>query len=144
MAFEVDLMTGIADLLAGDGSGTWSPSGVYDPAQTGIVLRARPEHMDNLITLAVYPLADGDGNATVGLQVFTRRESGDPRDVDELDEQIFYVLHGMWSRTLSTGVPIVQCLRTSGSSMGQDSSKRWSRVSNYSIKTTHPSAASTF
>lgn len=138
--FDTDLLTGVAVLLAAAGHGTWSPSGGYTSGQTGIVLHAFPDTPARVITLTAYGVADDPSlsDSTYGLQVRTRWDGQDPRLVNDLAGAIFSTLQGL-TVTLSTGIKVVQCLRRSWVSLGQDDTKRWARSDNYYLDVHRPS-----
>jgi hypothetical protein len=141
--FTTELLTGLAAYIAAGGIGaTWSTSGAYTVLQTGIVLGAIPQSPDRIVTLAAYGVADSPAlsDSVVGVQVRTRWGGSDPRPVDDLDDAIFDLLHGKTALTLSTGVTIVQCLRQSSASLGQDENNRWMRTANYYATAHRPSA----
>lgn len=141
MAFETDLLTGIADLLVAKSIGAWKPTGAYTSGETGIVLDLAPQDPDNIIALSDYVVSDDPSlsDSVIGVQVVTRWTGQDPRLVKDLDSRIFDVLHGMPATDLATGVHIVSCFRRSGVSLGQDASTRWSRSSNYYVTVHRPS-----
>lgn len=129
------LLRGIAEHLAGSGVGTWKPSGVYAPTETGIVVDAVPQAPDALIALSGYPVDDGlEGDALVGVQVITRAAGADPRPINDLAEQVFSALHGLEAVVLN-GVPVRLCWRQSSTSLGADGVRRWSRVQNFYFRT---------
>jgi hypothetical protein len=138
--FRRRLVTGTALLIAGEGIGTWNATGTYTAAQTGIFVMAQPDTPDRQVVLSPFTLTDQpDGSMSLeGLQVKTRGKSGDPFDVTDLDDRIFRLLHARTNYTLSTGIRIVQSLRRSSASLGQDSSRRWSWTSNYYLDAYHP------
>ena len=142
--FQTDLLTGLAAYLAGltPALGTYNTSGAYTALQTGIVLGAVPQDPDRVITLTAYGISDDAGlsDSVVGVQVRCRWGGQDPRPVDDLADAIFDVLHNLKHPTLSTGVTIVQCLRRSHASLGQDDSRRWMTASNYAVTVHRPSA----
>ena len=139
--FETLLLTGIAQLLATAGLGTWRDTGVYTAAETGIVMDTVPASPDRVITLTDYVVADDPtlSDSVIGVQVRTRWGGQDPRPVKDLDGSIFDVLHGMPATTLTGGVRVVSCFRRSGTSMGQDLNGRWGRSSNYYATVHRPS-----
>lgn len=140
--FTTELLTGLAAYLQTGTVGTWNVSGAYTVLQTGIVLDAVPQAPDRVITLSVYGQTDDPtlSDSVVNVQVRTRWGGQDPRGVADLDDAVFDLLHNMTNVTLSTGVRVVQCLRTSGASLGQDENRRWSRSSNYLVTAWRPSA----
>lgn len=138
------LLTGLAEHLADAGIGTWNPTGTYTSGQTGIVIRAIPDQPDRIITLTAYPVA-GDlvGMADHATAVQVRLRAGpDPRDCDDLADQVFDLLDGARGLTWS-GIPVVSVERTSYTSLGQDASRRWERSENYQIQAMRPTANNT-
>lgn len=142
MGFSRNLLEGLAQFLEDQSVGVWSATGSYQATDTAIVVQTVPETLPRLVSLSRYPVSDDPSlsNSVVGVQVLTRWDGADPRPVDDLDDLIFEVLHGRTNLLLSTGVRIVQCLRQSGAPLGQDSSKRWSRSTNYYLDVHRPSA----
>ena len=140
--FESDLLTGVAQLIAGANLGTWRDSGIYTAAETGIVFDVIPVSPDNIVTLTDYAVSDDPtlSDSVIGVQVRTRLGGQDPRPVKDLDGAIFNVLHGLESVTLTGGVHIVSMVRRSGASLGQDANNRWMRSSNYYATVWRPSA----
>ena len=141
--FQTDLLTGLAVYLAENIAGvTWSPNGTYGVAATGIVLGNIPQTPDRCITLTAYGVSDSPAlsDSVIGVQVRCRWDLADPRPVDDLADSIFDLLHGNTALALSTGVTIVQCLRNSATSLGQDANGRWSQVANYYATCHRPSA----
>lgn len=140
--FQSDLLTGIAVYLAaGSIEATWNTSGAYTALQTGIVLGNIPQTPDRVITLTTYAVDDSAqlSDSVIGVQVRCRAEGADKRKVDNLDDSIFNLLHGLRGVTLSTGVFIVQCLRNSAASLGQDEGSRWMTTANYYLSVHRPS-----
>jgi hypothetical protein len=140
--FTTDLLTGLAAYIAAGGVGaTYSTSGAYTVLQTGIVLGTVPQAPDRVITLSAYGVDDSPAlsDSTIGVQVRCRWGGQDPRPVDDLQDAIYNLLHGATGITLSTGVKIVQCLRRSAVTLGQDENARWSNASNYYLTVHRPS-----
>ena len=139
--FQTDLLTGLAVYLQMNSIGTWNTSGAYTSAQTGIVLGNIPQSPDRIITLTAYDVSDSPNlsDSVIGVQVRCRWAGADPRPVDDLADLIFNLLHGANHLTLSTAVVIVQCLRQSATTLGQDANGRWSNVANYYMTVHRPS-----
>ena len=139
--FETNLLTGIAQLLATAGLGTWRDTGIYTAAETGIVMDTVPATPDRVITLTDYVVSDDPtlSDSIIGVQVRTRWGGQDPRPVKDLDGSIFDALHGLDGVDLVGGVHIVSMFRRSGTSMGQDANSRWGRSSNYYATVHRPS-----
>lgn len=142
--FESNLLTGLAVYLAADGiEATYNTNGVYTTMQTGIVLGNIPQTPDRIITLTVYDSDDDPtmSDSTLRVQVRCRAQGADKRLVDDLDSAIFNLIGAKWAWTLSTGVYVVQCQRSSGPApLGQDGNNRWSVSSNYAVTVHRPSA----
>ena len=140
--FSTDLLTGLAvHLAAGSIGAAWNTSGAYTVLQTGIVLGNVPQSPDRIITLAAYGVSDSPAlsDSVLGVQVRCRWGGQDPRPVDDLADSIFNLLHGKTALALTTGVTVVQCLRQSATTLGQDENGRWSNASNYYITVHRPS-----
>jgi len=137
--FRRRIVTGYAELIRDAGLGSWNPTGTYTATQTAIYVFAQPEAPDRQIILSPFTLTDEpDGSMSLdGLQIRTRA-GANPFDVMDLDDQLFRLLHARTNYALSTGVRIVQSLRRSSASLGQDSSRRWSWTSNYYLDVWHP------
>jgi len=135
MGWTTDLLTGLAEHLDAAGVGDWRPTGAYLDAETAIVIRAIPQAPDKLITLAPYPI----GTPLRGMQdhlsaVQIRVRAGtDPRDCDDLADEVFDLLDSSGRRTLN-GVSIVDMWRQSYTSLGTDTNGRWSRSENFYIE----------
>lgn len=144
--FDVDLLEGLALDLAAGGIASWSPEGgTYAPPQfptdvVGTFLMTVPGSPDRIVSLASYLVSDDPSQAmsVMGVQVRTRWAGGDPRAVMRLSGAIFDRWHGRSNWTLTSGVTISQCLRKSGSTMGQDGSKRWGWSDNYYLDVNRP------
>lgn len=142
MGFTTDLMTGLALNLQAADIGTWRANGAYQAAETGIVLRVLPDQPDRVICLATYGVNDApvEGMDTIGLQVRTRWEGVDPRDGDNLADDIFEHWHSAHDVTLPGGVFVKQILRRSAVSGGiagtgsLDGARRWVTVQNFYLQ----------
>jgi len=135
------LVSGLAEYLASAGVGTWHPDGApYAAGETAIVLGAMPAEPARVILLNTYPVAEDTSQAdvTVGVQVRTRGGS-DPRDVVDLDDAVWELLHGAERLDLG-GVLVVQIYRRSSAALGQarDATARWERTSNYYLDAMRP------
>jgi len=140
--FSTNLLTGLAVYLAAAGIGaTWNASGAYGVLDTGIVLGTLPQTPDRVICLTAYGVSDSPSlsDSVLGVQVRCRWGGADPRPVDDLNDSIFSILHGKTAFTLSTGVVVVQALRQSTASLGQDEGRRWSMTANYYLTVHRPS-----
>jgi hypothetical protein len=65
------------------------------------------------------------------------RGTQDPRDVDELGDAIFTLLHGLTNVTFGS-VVAEQVLRQSSITLGQDQAKRWERADAFYIDVALP------
>jgi len=137
--FDTNLLTGIAVAFNTAGIGTWNTTGEFDDDQTGIVLGTIPTSPDRIITLTTYGVSDEvNPSSVIGVQIRCRWAGADPRPVNDLSDLIFDYLHAKTQWTLSTGVVVVQCLRNSAGTLGQDTNNRWSNVSNYYMDVYRP------
>lgn len=138
--FEEDLMRGVAQLLHDAGVGIYRSSASYTAGEAGIFFDALPDTLINAIQLSLYPVMDDPmyGSDVIGLQVITRVAGPSPFPCRQLASKVFDQLQGLVERTLSSGVKIITSSRRSGASLGQDSSKRWSRTQNFYLRVYHP------
>lgn len=139
-------LKGVALHLAAHGIGIWGEDAAYSPGQLGIVLDARPQSPADVITLSAYTVDDDPSlsDTTLGLQVWVRRDGQDPRGKNDTADQVFDLLHGAHDFRLPSadgdpGVWVVQCLRRSQVSGGQDENGRWSDIQNFYVDVHYPS-----
>lgn len=141
--FESDFLVGFALLLAASDPpvASWRPTGAYPPDETAIVLGGLPQGPDRAVALTAYGVEDSPNlsDSTIGLQVTTRWEAQDPRAVGRLTSRVFDLLHGLHDVDLVTGVHVVQCLRRSWASIGQDTNTRWRTTQNFYVDVHRPS-----
>lgn len=132
-AYDLDLLTGIAQHLHAREIATWSAEGIYTPDQTGIILDWLPDTPDAAIALTAYPVTDDvtASMATVGVQVRCRKAGANPTACRELTTNVFLDLHGRTAWTLPTGLRVVQIYRRSAESPTRDGSNRWTSNQNY-------------
>ncbi|MCX5362877.1 minor capsid protein [Streptomyces sp. NBC_00124] len=138
MTFLRDLVDGLARELAEAGVATYRPTGVYASTETAITDTAMPDQPDRAVVLTAYDSADDPDltDCTVFVQVRTRAGQ-DPRDVADLDEAAFRVLHGLRDRRYGTArVGLMK--RDNSASMGRDSAGRFERTSNYTLRGQRP------
>lgn len=140
--FEADFLTGIAQLLAGGAAMTWKPTGSYSATETGIVIGGLPQSPDRVIALGAYGVSDDPSlsDSVIGLQVTTRWGGQNPTAVGKSTGLVFNALHGRTQTDLSTGIRLVQCLRKSWTSLGQDNNNRWRTVQNFYCDVHRPTA----
>lgn len=139
--FTSKLLVGLAEHYAAASIGTWKPTGVYTANETGILLRVIPKDPARIVSLAAYMVDGYPGMAdqTIGVQ-HRLRAGTDPRDCDDLADAIFELMDSSGHLELSTGVHIVQAIRRSQASLGQDANGRWERSENYFIDVMRPTA----
>lgn len=142
-----NLLTGLATYIASGGIGaTWKANGAYTTLETAIVLGSVPQSPDRIIAMTAYGVGGDDptlSDTVTGLQVLTRCSGTDKRLVDDLQDSIFNLLHGVSHLVVGTSgktVHVVQCLRASGpAALGQDENHRWVVSSNYLVTVHRPS-----
>lgn len=147
MSYEDRLLDGVAAWLAaaalevpddsaarslthrGDGS-------VYEVGETGIYRRVHPDQGD-YVSLDTFGGTDDPSlsDSTANVEVTIR---GTDAFVTAVAVLAFDALHGLWSATLGS-VHIVASERSSGTSLGQDSTGRQGRIENYSMAVHRPS-----
>jgi len=128
-----DLLDGIAALIQSASLATYNTNGVYTADQTGIFFKAVNPTPDRIITMTAYQVSDNPTMPEARLGVQLRyRGTQDPRDVDELGDAVYGILHGLTGVQFN-GVFAEQVLRQSSITLGQDSSKRWERADAYYI-----------
>lgn len=140
MGWTTDLTTGLAAHLASNGIGTWRPDGPpYGPDEVGITIADLPPQPDRLICLTPYPVDENVATADVRMGLQVRCRSGrDPRGSNDLDDQVFDLIHGAEHLALTTGVHVVQIFRQSSTPMGRDSNDRWEHASTYLLDAMRP------
>lgn len=140
MGAATDISNGIANLLASAGLGiTFTPSGVYTSGQTALVMKVVPTTPDRVVVLSVIPMSD-DLSAPSGqvfVQIRTRGLPNNPLDVDDLADSIRPILHGLKGLVWGS-VHLVQMFRNNAVTLGQDESKRWERVDDYTLDVEYP------
>lgn len=141
MGFQSDLLTGMAAWLEANGVGDYKPAGTYDADDTGIVLGGLPANPPDVIGLNTYMVRDEPSlsDSVIGLQVQCRTAGEDRRTTADLSDSIFTLLHAATNIELTTGVTIVQALRQSDGSLGQDQNGRWGHVQNFYLSVHRPS-----
>lgn len=139
MGYTTDLLTGLAEHIAGAGIGVWRTAGAYAADETGIVLDVVPQSPDNVIVLSAYSVSDDrvHADSVTGVQIRTRTEGQDPRPTDDLADDIFGLLHGASGLTLG-GVAVQLVYRQSWAPLGADQNQRHERSDNYYLETWRP------
>jgi hypothetical protein len=141
-------LDGIARHLADNvDTATYNPDGIYTAGQLGIIIAARPADPADLISISAYSVDDDPtlSDSTLGLQVWARRDSRDPRVVGRTADAVFDTLHGLHDLRLPSaedgpaGVWLTSCERRSHVSGGQDDNGRWAEISNFYCLVHYPS-----
>ncbi|MFG3090685.1 minor capsid protein [Streptomyces antibioticus] len=136
---DADLLQGVAELLAAEDVGVYSPAGALPAGATGIVLGRAPDGPDRVLGLTPYPVADDDStDAVTGIQVRMRAGTG-PLDVVQLANDVFTVLHNRRSWD-ARGVRVEISWRNSQAWIGQDAAGRMELTGNYYFRTVRPGA----
>ncbi|MGW6518543.1 minor capsid protein [Streptomyces sp. NPDC054962] len=138
MTFLVDLVDGLATLLDAEGVATYRATGVYTADETAITDTVMPDSPDRAVVLTAYDTIDDPAltDCTVSVQVRTRA-GADPRQVADLDEAVFTVLHALTDAQFGTArVALVK--RVNSAPMGRDSADRFERTSNYTARAQRP------
>ncbi|MFC7909069.1 minor capsid protein [Streptomyces nigra] len=131
---DVDLLQGVAELLAAEEVGLYSPSAALPAGSTGIVLGRVPDGPDRVIGLTPYPVADDDStDAVTGIQARMRAGTS-PLEVVQLANDVFTVLHNRRSYD-ARGVRVEISWRNSQAWIGQDSRGREELTANYYFRT---------
>nr|WP_237532068.1 minor capsid protein [Streptomyces sp. SID8352] len=127
-------MVGVAELLAAEGAGVYSPDAPLPAGGTGIVLGPVPDGPDRALGLTPYPVADDDSTDSVsGLQV-RMRWGTDVAGLVQLADTVFAVLHNRRSYR-ARGVWVEVSWRQSQAWIGQDARGRMELTGNYYFRT---------
>lgn len=137
VSYTPDLLDGLAALIADQGIAVYRPDGVYTTGETGITVAVMPDSPDRIVALTAYPVEDTHlTDAITGVQVRVRA-SRDPREADQLADELFALLHGREHFTAG-GVYVGLCWRNSQAPLGQDQLGRMELAANYYLRTTRP------
>lgn len=137
MATTTDLLTGLAQYLDNAGVGVWSPTGNFTAGDTAITHKVMPSAPDTVIVLSPYTVENGpQGDTTQGVQIRTRAP-GMPTAVDDLDDEIYQLLHHLEGLNLG-GVRVGMVWRQSHGPLGRDENNRWNATANYWLIITKP------
>lgn len=139
-------LKGVALHLDGHGIGVWRDGGKHPDGELGIVLQGRPQSPVDIISLSAYTVTDDPAmsDTTLGLQVWVRRDGQNPATTNRTADDVFDLLHGSHDYRLPSpdadpGVWVVQCLRRSQVSGGQDENDRWADIQNFYVDVHYPS-----
>ncbi|MCD7440233.1 minor capsid protein [Streptomyces lincolnensis] len=131
---DVDLLQGVAELLAVENVGVYSPTAALPAGGTGIVLGRMPDGPDRVLALNPYPVADDDSTDSVtGVQVRIRA-GANVLDLVQLADDVFGVLHNRESWD-ARSVRVEISWRNSQAWIGQDAKGRMELTSNYYFRT---------
>jgi hypothetical protein len=131
---DVDLLQGVAELLAAAGIGVYNPSGPLPAGATGLVLGRMPDGPDRAIALNPYPVADDDSTDSVtGIQA-RMRTGTDITALVQLANDVFNVLHNRRDYRVR-GVQVEVSWRNSQAWIGQDARGRMELTGNYYFRT---------
>lgn len=137
MGYTTNLLGGLAELIADAGLAVFSPDGQYADGETGVIFTVLPDHPERVIVLTAYPVEDTDlTDAITGVQA-RMRCGRDPRDVENLADDLFALLHNRRGLALR-GVPVALIWRQSQAPMGQDTHGRQEIAANYYLRATRP------
>lgn len=137
MAQTTDLLTGLAELIDQAGLGTWSPTGDFTTGQTAITHKVMPSAPDRAIVLTPYTVENMiHGDTTQGVQIRTRAP-GMPTAVDDLDDEIYQLLHHIEGLNLGT-IRVAMVWRQSHGTLGRDDNNRWNSTANYWLTIAKP------
>lgn len=139
--FDVQFIAGFGARLKAEGLGKWDEPFGSAADTVGIVAGGLPATPNNVIALMAYAVTDDPSlsDSVLGLQVTTRAAGQDPRPTGRLTSKVYDQLHGMTDVLLPGGVYVVQCLRQSWTSLGQDENSRWRDSSNFYVTVHRPS-----
>lgn len=142
-SWESDLLVGIAELLDGQGVGTYRATGTYAADETAIVFGELPTSPDRAIGLALYNGAADEPTQNLShprLQLMVRGGRGLPLDAGDVATAAFMVLQGVEHRDYGTA-HLVQALRVSAVPLGVDDNRRTQRADNYQLDVNTPHSA---
>lgn len=145
MTFTEDVVVGVAQLLADAGVVTWPglTGQLVDSALPVAATMQLPETPDRVVvltpTVAVTPAElVGEPDDVQGLQVLARGAPDDRLGPSRILDTVYDELHRRTSVTLLTGVHLSRSLRTSGTSLGEDTNRRSQAVATYQMIFTRP------
>ncbi|MYR93101.1 MULTISPECIES: minor capsid protein [unclassified Streptomyces] len=137
MTYTVDLLEGLAELMADEGLGVYRPDSPIAQGENPIVLGAMPEEPARVYVLTPYPVEDTDTTDAITAVQIRYRAGPDLREVWGLADAAFRLLHERRSYRLR-GVHVALSWRESAGLMGQDSAGRNELTSNFYFRTTRP------
>jgi hypothetical protein len=140
MSLVGDLSIGLAQYLAANGIGAYTPGAVYASSDTGIFIKGLGESPDRAVAITCYATSDEAkiNDTKFRVQFWTRGLPNDSLDVDDIGDAIFNLIQGM-EHVQFGSVHVVQALRVSSSTLGTDTNSRTQRSDNYEFDTNVPS-----
>lgn len=139
MSNDVDVMTGLAQLLDALGVATYNPTGHYGASDTAIVFKSMTADPDRVVCLTAYTYANMPDWAVdqIRVQIRCRGARTNNTDADVLAGAVYDQLHGRSNFDLGA-VHVDQMLQQSSVPMGIDDSDRWERADNYTLDVSVP------
>ncbi|WP_030847356.1 minor capsid protein [Streptomyces griseus] len=137
MTYTVDLLEGLAALMADEGLGVYRPDAPIRPGETPIILGAMPEEPARVYVLTPYPVEDTDTTDAITAVQIRYRAGPDLREVWGLADGALRLLHERRSYRLRS-VYVALSWRESAGLMGQDTHGRHELTSNFYFRTTRP------
>ncbi|MFJ8992619.1 minor capsid protein [Streptomyces sp. NPDC102279] len=134
---DADLLVGVAELLAAESVGVYSPTGALPAGGTGIVLGRMPDGPDRAVGLTPYPVSDDDSTDSVTAVQVRMRAGVNALDLVQLANDVFTVLHNRqgWD---AHGVRVEISWRNSEAWIGQDARGRMEKTANYYVRSVRP------
>lgn len=142
MSNDVDVMTGLAQLLDDAGVGTYRPSGTYAADETAIVFVKMPAAPDRCICITAYTYANwpDEPEDQQRIQIRCRGARNDMLDASRLRGAVYDQVHGLTNRNFGS-VHATQILQQSSVPMGVDDSDRNEFADNYTADVDVPATA---
>lgn len=136
----MSLISGMAELLAANGIGTWQTTGAYKKDTLGIYDTVDP-HQPDSIMLTEYPVSDAGGDladSVRGIQIRIKTAGQNPTSTRNLGQQTFDLIHAKTGFTLD-GQYIIACHRQSSAYLGYDGEGHI-ESHNYYLDITYPTS----
>jgi len=139
MGAATDISVGVANVIANAGLGVKFQNTPYSTTDTGVFFKDVPQAPDRVVVISVIPMSDelAAPSGQVIVQIRTRGLPNNALDVDDLADTIKPVLHGLTAQTWGA-IKLVQMVRNNAITLGQDTSKRWERVDDYTLDVEYP------
>lgn len=136
MGFQINLLTGVGELLDTAGVGRWLTSGTYVATDVAITIDQLPTGHAQAVTMGFYPVEDSAGtDSIVGIQFWIRGSPKNRQSAKNIADGLFNALHGLESTNIA-GIPIIRIWRQSGASLGMDGNDRQELTENYYFQLT--------